>query len=148
MGKPYSLDLRDRTVAGVRAGLSCREAAKKFSVSVASVVRWAQREQQTGSAGALPMGGARGFSLDNQRAWVLARVKEKPDITLRALHAELAERNVDVSLCAVWNFLKHEGITFKKKSARQRAGSSGRGAQARALAEVSGKGRSISPCIY
>jgi hypothetical protein len=39
---------------------------------------------------------------------------EKPDITLRALVVELADRGVKVSCFAVWPFFEHEGISFKK----------------------------------
>ena len=42
--------------------------------------------------------------------------------------AELAERGIKVSYFAVWHFFEHEGISFKKKPARQRAGPAGRGA--------------------
>jgi hypothetical protein len=31
-----------------------------------------------------------------------------------------------VSYYAVWNFFEHEGVSFKKKPARQRTGSAGR----------------------
>ena len=68
------------------------------------------------------MGGKRPFALADERDWLLARVAAKPDITLRALVTELAERGVKVSLYAVWHFLDKEGISFKKKLARQRAG--------------------------
>ena len=46
---------------------------------------------------------------------------------MRALLAELAERGIKVSYYAVWHFFEHEGISFKKKPVRQRAGSSRRG---------------------
>ena len=68
--------------------------------------------------------------------WLLARITEAPDLTLRAIAAELAERGVRVSYFAVWHFFEHEGISFKKKPARQRAGSPRRGAAARAVEEV------------
>jgi transposase len=42
---------------------------------------------------------------------------------LRALVAELAERGIKVSYFAVWHFFEHEGVSFKKKPARRRAGS-------------------------
>ncbi len=45
---------------------------------------------------------------------MLARLAEKPDITLRALGAELAARGIKVSHFAVWHFFEHEGISFKK----------------------------------
>jgi transposase len=137
MAKPYSLDLRERVVAAVAAGESCRAAAERFAVSVSSVVKWAQRRRATGSAAALPMGGRRRFALADERDWVLARLAEAPDITLRALARELAERGVVVSYFAVWHFCAREGLTFKKNAARKRTGSPRRGAKTRALAAPS-----------
>jgi hypothetical protein len=40
--------------------------------------------------------------------------REKPDLTLRAVVAELAEHGTPASYGAVWRFFKHEGITLKK----------------------------------
>jgi hypothetical protein len=40
MTRALSLDLRERVVAAMAGGASCREAAKSFSVSVASPARW------------------------------------------------------------------------------------------------------------
>jgi transposase len=45
---------------------------------------------------------------------VAQRLAEQPDVTLRALLAELAERGIKVSYYAVWHFFEHEGICFKK----------------------------------
>ena len=67
MVKPYSLDLRERVVAAVAAGESCRAAAERFDVSVSSVVKWVQRQRATGSAAALAMGGRRPFALAGER---------------------------------------------------------------------------------
>jgi transposase len=121
MARAYSLDLRERVVAAVASGQSCRAVAATFKVSVASVVKWSQRQRATGSAAAYKVGGRRPFALAGERGWLLARLAEKPDITLRALGAELAARGI--KHFAVWHFFEHEGISFKKKSARQRAGS-------------------------
>lgn len=126
MARAYSLDLRERVVAAVTAGESCRAVAATFKVSVASVVKWSQRFRATGSAASRPMGGNRPYALAGARDWLLRRLAEKPDLTLRALLAELAERGIKVSYYAVWHFFEHEGISFKKKPARQRAGSSRR----------------------
>ena len=116
MARAYSLDLRERVVAAVAAGVSCRKVASTFKVSVASVVKWSQRFRATGSAAAQPMGGQRPYALAGERSWLLHRVAEQPDLTLRALVAELAERGVVVSYYAVWHFFEHEGISFKKKA--------------------------------
>lgn len=122
MVRPYSLDLRERVVAAVAGGRSCRAVADTFGVSVATVVKWSQRFRATGSAAAKAMGGKRPYALEAERDWLLARILQAPDITLRALAAELARRGRIVSHYAVWHFLAREGITFKKKPARGRAG--------------------------
>jgi transposase len=110
----------------VAAGQSCRSAAKTFMVSVASVVKWSQRQRAVGSPAALKMGGRRPYLVARERDWVLARIVEKPDLTLRALLKELAGRGLVVSYYALWHFLQHEGITFKKKPPRLRTRPSGR----------------------
>ena len=77
----------------------------------------------TGSAAAKPMGGKRPYLLEGERDWLLARLAEKPDLTLHALLAELGERDVVVSCDTLWRFLKRQGISFKKNRVRDRAGS-------------------------
>ena len=114
MARAYSLDLRERVVGAVACGHSCRQVASTFGVSVASVVKWSQRFRATGSAAARRMGGNRPYALAGERVRLLARLAEKPDVTLRALVAELAERGIVVSYYAVWHFFEHEGVSFKK----------------------------------
>ena len=123
MGAPYSLDLRIRVVAGETDGMSCLEAAEHYQVSHSSVIRWTRRQAETGSPAALPMGGKKPFALADEAEWIRARLAEKPDITGRELLAELIRRGVTVSNYGVWHFLDHIGLSFKKKPARQRAGS-------------------------
>ena len=138
MARPYSLDLRERVAARVAAGETCRTVAALFGVSVSSVVRWSQRQRETGSAAAKPMGGKRPLVLAGERDWLLARIAAKPDLTLRAVAAELAARGIVVSLAAVWMFFAREKISFKKKPVRRRAGSRRRGASAGTMEEVPG----------
>ena len=95
-------------------------------VSVASVVKWSQRQRAIGSPAALKMGGHRPYLVARERDWVLSRIVEKPDLTLRALLKELADRGLVVSYYALWHFLQHEGVTFKKKPSRLRTGPAGR----------------------
>ena len=140
MARPYSRDLRNRVVASVASGRTRRATAALFGVSVASVVKWSQRWRATGSAAARQMGGWKQLMLLSEREWLLARIAEKPDLTLRALVAELSERGTPASYGAVWRFYKHAGITFKKKPARQRAGSTRRRAPPPAMEEVSRSG--------
>jgi transposase len=139
MARPYSLDLRERVVAAAEAGLTCRGVAAVFSIGAATVVRWVKRSRESGSPAALPMGGKRPFALASQREWVLGRVAERPDLTLAELKAELTDRGVVVSVFAIWHFLQRQGISFKKKPARQRARSRGRGEAAAAVEAISGQ---------
>ena len=47
---PLSLDLRKRVVTAIREeSMSCRAAARRFKVSCASAIRWAQAMRQRGS---------------------------------------------------------------------------------------------------
>ena len=137
MARPYSFDLRERVVAAVVAGESCRKVAATFQVSVASVVKWSQRFRATGSPAARPMGGNRPYALAAEREWLLRRLSQQPDVTLRELLGELAARGIMVSYYAVWHFFEHEGISFKKKPVRQRTGSPRRRQAALAMEALS-----------
>jgi transposase len=122
MSRPYSEDLRERAVAAVEGGLSRHRAAAVFSVSVSSVVRWCQAKRATGSVAAKPMGGKVKPKLLPHRDWIRARLASEPSLTLEELRAELAERGVRVGHGTVWLFLDREKLSFKKNSARRRAG--------------------------
>jgi transposase len=148
MARAYSLDLRERVVAFVESGQTMRAASAVFGVSVASVVKWNQRKSATGSAAAKPMGGKRPFLLEAERDWLLARLDEKPDLTLHALRDELQERGVAVSCDTLWRFLKRQEISFKKNLIRRRAGSRRRCPAPPALEKIPGSDSSIPPCFY
>ena len=50
MGKPYSMDLRQRAVAAVlKEGLSRHESAARFGVAPSTVINWVRRFGETGS---------------------------------------------------------------------------------------------------
>src|SRR5580704_14412058 len=121
MTKPYSLDLRERVTERVAAGDSVRAVATIFTVSVASVVRWSQRLRRTGSVAGGKMGGHRACTLIGERGWLMERIAAEPEVTVRGLMTELAERGVAVSYGTVWNFIHREGMSFKKKRAAGRA---------------------------
>ena len=136
MVRAYSLDLRERVVAAVIDGAPVRAVAARFGVSPSAAVKWTQRARLTGSVEPKPMGGRRPFALAPHRVWVLSRLADKPDLTLRALVLELADQGVKISDYAVWNFLRREGVTFKKKPARSRARPTGRGPQTNAVEAI------------
>jgi transposase len=88
--------------------------AALFDVSVASVVKWSQRQRATGSAAARPMGGHRKRLLEPHRELVIERLKAVPDLTLKALVAELAERGIATCPVSVWRLVRSEGMSFKE----------------------------------
>jgi putative transposase len=125
MGKPYSIDLRERVVAAVvEGGLSRNRAAVQFGVGISTAINWVRRFQETGSVAPGKIGGYRRKAIVGEpRDWLLQRMKEK-DFTLRGLVAELAEHGLKVDYKTMWNFVHAEKLSFKKKRRRQRAGSS------------------------
>jgi transposase len=123
MTRALSNDLRKRVVAAVGAGESCRSVAGRYSVSVSSVVKWSQRYRATGSVAPGKMGGHRRRVLEPHRAFIVERINQNPQLTLHRLKDELAARGVSVSHNAVWQFLRREGLSFKKNAVRAGAGS-------------------------
>ena len=131
---PYSKDLRVRLIRSVEQGRSARSQAKVFEVSASTAVKWVQAFRAEGQETVKPHGGGRTSPLDAEANWLKARIKEKTDITLSELCAELAQRGIATSTSAVSRFFERFGITFKKKRSGQRAGAPGRGGRARSLA--------------
>lgn len=118
MGRPLSNDLRRRVVAAVWKGESCRSVASRFGVAISSVVKWSQRYRATGSVAPGQMGGHRKVVLEAHRAFIAARIRQTPHVTLHQIKDELAARGIRVSHNTVWLFLRREGLRFKKNSVR------------------------------
>lgn len=118
MTRPLSNDLRERVVAAVLAGESGRTVAARFGVAVSSVVKWSRRFRVTGSVAPGKMGGHRKRILEPHRAFIVERIDRNPHLTLHGLKDELAARGVKVSHNAVWQFLRREGLRFKKNAVR------------------------------
>jgi putative transposase len=110
------MDLRERVVAAVLAGESCRSVAARFDVAVSSVVKWSQRHRTTGSVMPGKMGGHRKRVLEPHRAFIVERINQVSHLTLHGLKAELASRGVMVSHNTIWEFLRREGLRFKKNT--------------------------------
>ena len=137
MGKPYSMDLRERVVAAVKGGLSCNRAAQQFGVGISTAINWMKRLRETGSVAPGKVGGHKPKKIagEHQR-WLLQRVKDG-DFTLRGLVNELAGRGLNVDYRSVWEFVHAEQLSFKKKPGGWRTRPSRRGAAARAMDKIS-----------
>jgi len=122
MSRSYSTDLRVRVIGTISDGLSRRRAAARFGVGVSTAVKWYRRYCETGEVAARKQGQPGGSKLDAHEAFILALVRERPDISLAEIAQRLAEtRAVSACPATVWYFLERRGISFKKNRARRRA---------------------------
>jgi transposase len=116
MVAPLSMDLRLRVARALEEGETVRSAAKRFGVSVASAVRIGQRQRAGKGQAPGRIGGRRRAVLTGEAGdWLLRRLAEKPDLTMRALTAELAGRGIRVAHDKVWRFVRRAGKTVKKR---------------------------------
>ena len=115
MGKPYSMDLRERVVAAVAGGMSRNRAAKQFGIGISTAINWVKRLDETGSVAPGRMGGHKPKAISGEyRLWLLQRIKGG-DFTLRGLVAELAERGLKVDYKTMWEFVHAEKLSYKKR---------------------------------
>jgi putative transposase len=94
-----------------------------LGIDPSCVPKWAKRRRETGSVAPAPIGGRKPRTLSGSIALWLRERLHSGRFTTRGLTAELAERGVKTDRRAVWTFVREEGLSFKKKPVRQRAGS-------------------------
>ena len=124
MARGYSDDLRARVVGMVEAGESRRETARLLDIGASTAIRWIERWTNTGSVAAKPGTGHRRSPLEAHKQWLLALVAAEPDLTLDEIRARLArDKKLKTGRSSVGRFYERHQITFKKNSARRRAGS-------------------------
>jgi len=115
MTRPYSVDLRERVVRAVEAGLSRRAAARRFEVSVSFVIKLVQRWRRAGTLAPERYGGWKRPTLAAHAARVHQLVRREPDLTIAELRRRLAAEAIRVSPAAISRFLAAEGLTRKKR---------------------------------
>ena len=122
MPQTLSQDLRNRLIAAVAGGSSCRAAAARFGIAPPTAIKWVKRWRQSGSLEAKRRGGDRKSSpLETHAEDILALVREKPDITLREIVEYLEERHgLKTAPGTVWRLLNRHRMTFKINGARPR----------------------------
>ena len=116
MGKPYSLDLRERVVAALEGGMSTGQAAARFSIGKATAGAWGRLKRSQGDVRPAKQGKPKGSVLDAHEAFILGALQDKPDTTLEEMVERLAaECSVRVVTTAVWKFLDRRALTHKKR---------------------------------
>lgn len=74
MPRPYSVGLRERVVCSVEEGLSCRETAERFHVSISFVIKLVQRWRQLETVAPQAFGGHKTSALSAHADGVRAMV--------------------------------------------------------------------------
>ena len=118
MGKSLSLDIRERVVALVDEGVSCREAARRLRISAASAVRIIQLRKMTGSVAPRARGRPRGGGkLDAVAPFLRREIETRPDMTMPELAERLrATHAVSADPAELSRYLRHRlGLTYKSK---------------------------------
>ena len=140
MAKPLSSDLRLRIIrAVVDEGMSCRGAASRFGVAPSTAIELVSDWRITGTCEARAQGGdRRSARIEGRAAEILALVEATPDVTLAEIADHLFNAHGERFVPSViWRFFDRRNITFKKNSARQRAGAAGRGRRTRGVEGIS-----------
>ena len=85
--KSYSIDLRERLVAGRQRGQSAEELSRVFGVSKRSVERYWKRQVQEGTLEPKARGGYRRSRLEGHDELLRQWIHEQPDLSLEQLRA-------------------------------------------------------------
>jgi transposase len=124
MAKGYSKDLRERAVSMAEKGESAREVARVLNIGASTAIRWIERWTTTGSVEAKPGTGHCRSPLNKHEQWLLDLIAVEPDLTLDDIRVRLGRvKRFKVGTTSIWRFFDRHEITFKKNSARSRAGS-------------------------
>ena len=123
MSKALSVDLRERLVAAITAGASCRAAAAaRFGVSASSAIRWAALAREVGSVAPGPLGGdRRSARIEAYAPLILGLVERTSDITLKEIRAELAKMGVSAGIGTLWRFFDRRRMTWRKSQPMPRS---------------------------
>lgn len=132
MAKACSMDVRMRVIEEIESGASCRAAADWIEVSPSSAVKWHQRWRATGSVAPKASRGSVS-RLEKHANWFFALIDMEPDLTLDEIVARMRKDRIPGSRTAVHRFFERHKITVKKKPARCRTRSAGRGKSAAAV---------------
>jgi len=123
MGKPYSMDLRERVVRAYEVGDNTYLGlAELFGVGVATLNRWLRLKRETGDVKKRPHGGGQPRKIAGRHLEALQRtLRMKNDSTRRELAQLLREKaGLSVSVATVGRTLQRLGLTRKKRRSTTR----------------------------
>jgi len=118
IGFAYGIDLRERIVGAIEAGLTHRQAGERFCVAVSTAGNWHRLSRKNGSLAPAKQGKPSRSKLDPYEAEILLMIEERKDIALYEIAEQLKEQyGVGVTPPTIWQFLAKRGITFKNRQA-------------------------------
>ena len=91
--KPYSKDLRDRVVAAMASGRSCREVGAQFGIAPSTAGNWHRQYRRTRSYAPLTIGG--------DRRWKLAGDSKRENLILSAVISSTDQEPIPVEMPGV-----------------------------------------------
>ncbi len=113
--KQYSVDLRERLLRAIDAGLSQAEASRLFGVGTSTITRWRQQWATTGDLVPKPRSGRPPRIGPEHASTLRAQIARHPDATLAAHCAQWATgQGVRLSVPTMSRALRRLGITLKK----------------------------------
>lgn len=116
----YSKDLRLKVLSAIDRGISRKEVADLFGVSLSTIKRWLKRRQETADVRIYEIPGRPPVKGAALRAWLPKQLESNPDLTLKE-HCEafFEETGVEVSEATVSrNIARLPGGWPLKKSRR------------------------------
>ena len=129
MAKALSSDLRVRLIGAIeKQGMSCHAAAERFGVAPSTAVKLMQHWRKAGTSEPRPQGGdRRSERIEAHSSEILDLIAKTRDITLAEIVIHLLKAHGErFAPSTIWRCLDRHGQTFKKNSARERAGAPGR----------------------
>ncbi len=117
MPVPYSLDLRSRVFHSIQSGLSPKETAEIFNVSISFIQSLERLYDETGKLSPREHGGGNPAIIDEEGfSYLEAKLKKTSDLTLEELCFLFeAKFNKPIAVSTMDQSLRNHGITRKKK---------------------------------
>jgi transposase len=113
--KPYAVDLRERLLGAIDAGLSQAEASRLFGVGTSTITSWRQQRRATGSLAPKPRAGRPPAIGADQTDLLRAQLAQAPDATLAEHCARwTAAHGRSLSIASMSRTIRRLGITLKK----------------------------------
>jgi len=123
--KAYSLDLRQKILdTYLQGGISQRQLAKRFCVTLSFIEKLLKQYRETGSIGPKVRTQQTPPKLNSQQFNVLQEIVEaKNDATLKEIRAALAQKTgITIGISTVDRMLQKMEISLKKNITRHRKG--------------------------